>query len=84
MKYAKQVTPRGMKLAVLMMTVSLTACAPRVALEKTVDEVFTQLDQTLPTASLKDTSQTRREVAIHRAVFKAICPKSACADDIKR
>lgn len=66
-----------------MTTLFLTACGKTGALEKTNNELFRQLGQTLPTVSTRDTSRTRREVATHRAVFFALCdvldgPETAC------
>ena len=43
-------------------------------------ETFAQLAPILPTASTRDTEQTRIEVGVFRAVFLAICPDDVCAE----
>jgi len=60
------------------MLLYLTCCGETVALEQTYNEVFGQLNKTLPTVSPKDTAQTQREVAIHRELFLGLCPKEVC------
>ena len=59
----------------LMMTL-IASCGELTAYE-TTKEVLRRVYGTLPTASSRDTEQTKREVGVHRVVVKALC------DDLK-
>lgn len=52
---------------------TLTACLSLPTGSETTKAVFQTLGKTLPTASRKDTDQTKKEVAIHRKVFYELC-----------
>ena len=60
--------------AALGMILMLSGClSPQTALDRTEHEIFVQLNNTLPTASRRDTERTKREVGIHRKVFVDLC-----------
>lgn len=64
------------------MVLTLMSCSEEpVALDRTINENFRQLDQKLPTASPKDTEQTRLEVGVFRALFLKLCPEFVCQSD---
>ena len=60
----------------------LSACSERPAGSETTTAVLAQWGQTLPTASVNDTAQTQREVALNRALYFDLCKRfTACAAD---
>jgi hypothetical protein len=53
-------------------------CSGLPAGSETNNETFRQLYELLPTASVHDDDQTKREVGIFRVVFLGLCPDDVC------
>lgn len=67
------VKPAAACCAILAMLMILSGCSARPVGSETLNAAMTELDRTLPSASVNDTRQTQIEVGTHRAVFQAIC-----------
>lgn len=59
--------------AILATWMTLSGCFATPGGFETLTATMTELNGTLPTASVDDTRQTQQEVATHRSVFLAIC-----------
>lgn len=60
------------------MTSMLMSCSEVRVASETNKETFRQLEEVLPTASVNDTEQTKREIGVFRTLFFALCPDSVC------
>ena len=60
---------------------TLIACSGALTASETTKAVFEELGETLPTASSKDSAQTKYEIGVHRVVFFELCEKlnAGCA-----
>ena len=67
------VTLHKTRLMALTLMMTLTASCGVLTASETTKEVLRQIHGTLPTASTRDTEQTKREVGKHRVVVKALC-----------
>lgn len=72
---------RWKRLCVMLGTfVILTNCSEQQAGSETSREILRAWEETLPSASPRDTEQTRREVAVNRLAFVSLCKKLEVCD----